>query len=356
MDRLAMDTWLLVALFVTGAPVLTARAVTTDDARRLTRMEAHVAAPTWSPDGRELAFMYTPARTGYDIAVMAPDGSSFRRMTNHGGWEWGPRWSPDGTQIMYITDRRDAPGIYVARRMGAAAHSRVTDDGGWYDLGGWSPDGTRIVVATEAEVFAGRFPDIEIVTMDLNGENRVNVTHHPANDSSPSWSPDGSKIAFTSDRDGDGTVYSDQQIYVMDADGENQTRLTYDVRIARGQVSWSPDGARIAFTSLRARDDEWQERVSIMYADGSGRIDLTAGSANDRSPTWSPDGSSIAFVSDRDAPLVYDKVLPGWVPAFTEIYMLDVSNVTSVRPRESKLDLWARLKAAASADDKEGRR
>jgi tol-pal system beta propeller repeat protein TolB len=292
--------------------------------------------------------MYWVRGARYDIAVMAANGSSFRRLTRDEGSERSPLWSPDGTQILYSGGGSHAPGIYVMDRAGRD-HTRVTDDGRWYALGGWSRDGARLVVAAEAEEFEGRFPDTEIVTMDLTGRNRVNLTRHPAADRSPSWSPDGTRIAFTSDRDGDGSVTSDHQIYTMDADGENQTRLTYDVLVERGRVSWSPDGGRIAFTSRVAIQDGWQPRISIMYADGSGRIDLTTGTASDRAPAWSPDGHSLAFVSDRDAGLVFDKLLPGWVPEFWEIYVLDVSNVTPVRSRGGKLATWGRLKASAGA-------
>ncbi len=303
------------ACLLTGTSALPARAVTTDGAWRLTRMETHTWAPTWAPDGQEIAFMYAVDGRAFDIAVMSANGSMFKRLTHDGARKGGLHWSPDGNRILYLTARKDAPGIYAMQRHGGA-QTRVTGDGGWYGAGSWSPGGARIAVAVEAEEFEGRFPDTEIVTMDLSGGNRVNLTRHPDDDRSPSWSPDGSKIAFTSNRDGGGQVNSDHQIYTMDIDGENQTRLTYGVLIDIGRVSWSPDGERIAFTSRVWVDDEWQRRINIMYADGSGRIELTTGSANDRSPTWSPDGNSIAFASDRDAGLVYDKLLPGWVPEF----------------------------------------
>ena len=52
-------------------------------------------------------------------------------------------------------------------------------------------------------------------------------------DGSPSWSPDGGRIAFDSLRDGNG------EIYVMNADGSGQTRLT-DNPASDGSPSWSP--------------------------------------------------------------------------------------------------------------------
>ena len=51
-------------------------------------------------------------------------------------------------------------------------------------------------------------------------------------------------IAFTSSRDGD------VEIYLMNPDGTGQRRLTNSPG-SDSQPSWSPDGTRIAFTSLR---------------------------------------------------------------------------------------------------------
>jgi Tol biopolymer transport system component len=57
--------------------------------------------------------------------------------------------------------------------------------------------------------------------MDAAAGNVINLTNSPdIFDGWPDWSPDGSKIAFTSVRDGN------PDIYVMDADGSNVIRLT----------------------------------------------------------------------------------------------------------------------------------
>ena len=69
--------------------------------------------------------------------------------------------------------------------------------------------------------------------MDADGSNQSRLTDNPYYDENLSWSPDGTKIAFASDRDGNG------EIYVMNADGSNQTRLTSDPADDY-YPSWSP--------------------------------------------------------------------------------------------------------------------
>lgn len=128
--------------------------------------------------------------------------------------------------------------------------------------------------------------------MSSNGDNQTNLTNNPATDANVSWSPDGTKLVFTSWRDGENV----DEIYVMNPDGSNQRRLTYNaVPGGDGYPAWSPDGSRIAFTSHR---DRWTE-IYVMNADGSNQRRLTRLVAGAYFSSWSPDGSQIAFASDH---------------------------------------------------------
>jgi len=96
------------------------------------------------------------------------------------------------------------------------------------------------------------------------------------------------RIAFTSDRDG----ASNTEIYSMNPDGSNQTNLTHHPALDF-DASWSPDGSRIAFASDRTAAGSWD--VYAMNADGSNVVRLTTDPALDWTPSWSPDGSKIVF-------------------------------------------------------------
>lgn len=77
--------------------------------------------------------------------------------------------------------------------------------------------------------------------------------------------------------------------------GLGVTRIITDTAWA-GDLAWSRDGHRIAFTSRRDGNNE----IYVMNADGSGLARVTNDSANDQHPTWSPDGSRLAFASNRE--------------------------------------------------------
>ena len=91
-------------------------------------------------------------------------------------------------------------------------------------------------------------------------------------------SPDGKRIAFTSMKNG-----GDRDIYVMDADGGNQRNLTKHPDSDWHPV-WSPDGKRIAFVSNRTRD--LNRDIYVMDADGSNPQNLTNHPNDDEAPAW----------------------------------------------------------------------
>ena len=137
---------------------------------------------------------------------------------------------------------------------------------------------------------SNRDGDRDIYSMDVNGDNLVQLTDHPASDWFPACSPDGRRIAFISERG----LTSD--LYVMDSEGNNVTRLTHD-NFFEARASWSPDGTRIAFSAFRF--DVGNSEIYVMDADGNNPINLTKHKWHDVVPSWSPDGSKIVFTSYR---------------------------------------------------------
>ncbi len=91
--------------------------------------------PDWSPDGQQIVFasngipgvievadeavLDKPETTPWDIYVMNPDGSSVKRLTDDPGNDIEPTWSPDGKYIAFASDRSGPLEVYVMNADGS---------------------------------------------------------------------------------------------------------------------------------------------------------------------------------------------------------------------------------------------
>jgi Tol biopolymer transport system component len=221
-----------------------------------------------------------------EILVVSSAGGAPTRLTRNPASDSNPTWSADGKRIAFESNRRGAhryedSDIYVMRADGSGVRE-LTFSNAFDGDPAWS---WLDRIAFESDRTGNS--DIWAINPDGSDEKQLTTTH--AFDGDPAWSPDGSQIAFTSARDN-----GDREIYVMNADGTGQTRLTASPGIDENP-SWSPDGRHIAFDSMRDGNLE----IYVMNADGSKQTRLTNNPALDALPSWSQDSKRIAFVSDR---------------------------------------------------------
>ena len=263
--------------------------------RRLTNSRLVDWDPSWSPDGRHIVFTGNGrpgdwgARGGdLEIYLMDADGSNPRRLTDNFRQDTDPSWSPDGKHIAYAStiDRRNNE-IYVMDVDGSKLR-KLTNSGdvhihNWEPS--WSPDGKRIAFTSN------RDGNLEIYVMDADGGNQQRLTNSGdihIHNWEPSWSPDGRRIAFTSNRDGN------SKIYVMNINGGQQRNRTRDM--PGEDPSWSPDGKRIVFVS------EKDENKEIYTINADGRRDprrLTKNRHDDTDPAWLNPAFAVASADKK---------------------------------------------------------
>lgn len=155
-----------------------------------------------------------------------------------------------------------------------------------------SPDGDRIAFCRSEG------PNSEIYVVNEDGSGLVKITENRSSSYHPIWSPDGAKIAFSSSMRTDRRI---RNIFVMDADGSDQAQLTHTDTVGRwnDHPAWSPDGTKIAYASgkIDKRRNRIQSTIFIMDANGNNRKALVTRAYY---PSWSPDGQKIVFCSNRD--------------------------------------------------------
>ena len=175
-----------------------------------------------------------------EIMTVAPDGTAAVRVTTHTGANYfEPSFSPDGMNIVFEVNRSPSSAeIWKVRADGSAPPLQLTS-GSLDRQPNWSPRGDRILFQRQA------IGDIwRIYTVGIDGAGIMAVT--PAADSCTdgAWSPDGNRIVYSASQ-GDEAGAS---LYVIPATGGTPSRVTsaagYD-----GAVTWSPDGAWLAFES-----------------------------------------------------------------------------------------------------------
>ena len=218
--------------------------------------------PTWSPDGRRIAF--ASRRQGiFHIYVMNADGTGTTRLTSGKRNDNTPSWSPDGTQIVF--SREGA--LFVVPARGGKPHRVGRGFGNAADPA-WSPDGERIAF----DYRKPGFPQRELYVMRADGSGIRQLTKLRRTSALPAWSPDGKRIAFQSNGN-----LGRFEIYTIAVDGTDVRRVTRSL-VDVIQPAWAPDG-RLGFS-----------RDGAIWVDDDGRQSRLTSDENNSDPTWRPAG------------------------------------------------------------------
>jgi TolB protein len=168
-----------------GFQTLHIRNLRTGSEAQITPDLTNAFVPVWSPDGRWLAFSWSPVANAEIYVVDAdPDRSPVadnprpRRLTFNYNLDTYPAWSPDGRWIAFVSDRDGNTEIYVVD----AARGEAAEDN--------------------------------------DGGSVIRLTHDPARTLDPKWSPDGRWISYIAEHGGQRRLHMIATDCALAAEGE----------------------------------------------------------------------------------------------------------------------------------------
>jgi len=188
-------------------------------------------------------------------------------------------------QIAFVSDRSGVPEIYLINLDGTGL-KQITDIAQGACQPTWSPDGMRLVLVSPCSRNKETYRGSSLFLINADGSGLMPlVAPVPGGDYDPDWSPDGKKIAFSSLRNNDFP-----QIYILNLEDNSITLLAEDTPRANSNPAWSPDGTQIAYVG-------YDYQIKVMNADGSNRFLLARNASEFRNmdPVFSPQGISVVF-------------------------------------------------------------
>ena len=199
------------------------------------------AAPAFSPDGNQVAFVEFEGGKGTGIYTTLIGGEKLLHVTDNPG-DCCPTWSPDSRQIAFARYSKEEMSFYVVSALGGTEHRLYTGpaNAGRSD---WSPDGRVLAFSVRsANEIRSRIALLSLA--DLTTRPLTSPPHQEL-DEEPAFSPDGLRVAFA--RGSVGGLGRD--LFVLPVTGGEPKRLTFD-NCSTSPV-WTQDGSEIVFSSQR---------------------------------------------------------------------------------------------------------
>jgi Tol biopolymer transport system component len=308
------------------------------------------SGPTWSPESGMLAYYLDPVDYSGNTDIWATQvgsGQPLNLTADHAGADAFPSYSPDGRQIAFWSSR-DGGGYFVMPALGGPPRRIVADSGlGSATRPQWSSDGKRLACVVHHEAS----PMAVVVSLDTGESRRIALPGRSVNTRLDlAWSPDGRYFAYVDTKADSSQV---RQILVIGVEDGTTSEVT-DGRTNVASPSWSREGRALYYVSNRGGSmDLWRQGMRGGQPVGA-PLPMTTG-VGVSSAAFSPDGKKLAYSKGRvmanvwRAPILPDRPAR-WSDAqqvtFDDAYveMVDVSRdgerVIISSDRAGNPDLW----------------
>jgi eukaryotic-like serine/threonine-protein kinase len=294
---------------------------------------------SWSPDGTTIRFTKDDS-----LWEISSNGSNLHSLLpNWKGYACCGHWTPDGSLFFFNSNGQiwahdERRGLFhrsppepiqltsAPIRWGNAIASK---DGKRIFVTGSTPRGELVRFDSQTKQFQpyltgfsadnvsfskdGKlvafttYPDGTLWRANLDGSNRIQLSHAPIHPVLPRWSPDGTQILFF-----DSSSVDHDKAYLVSSAGGTPRRLLPDDNGYETDPNWSPDGTKVAFSTSPGGGADPKSVINILDLN-THQVSTLPGSVGLFSPRWSPDGRSIAAVRMNSTTLnIFDIATQHW--------------------------------------------
>ena len=218
-------------------------------------------------------------RLGGGVTVLGPGAERTELYVESAdGYVAQPSWSPDGRLVAFSRASSDGSWVVVGPGTGGSSTAYETPFVVFYMH--WSPDGRLVAM------LGGSGSQVALAVLDLDTglvemlDSATSYYFH--------WSPDGSRML---------THLDNSRLQILDFSSAEITRIaTFDlVRSAYQAPSWMPDGRSILYVRPAGNQDEGAPDELVIHDLASGRIDVIGTGAGFFAFAASPDGTRVAY-------------------------------------------------------------